>query len=180
MNVATDSTRYQPTFTKPGGPKISSWHSWKKYGCGALSDILHPCRFLQMGFSPQTFWPLESGGGVWSHEHPWKVKAPACFCFWTRFLLFWLVCMCANNENELILHINEVIRRTHKSPLFDGEGSRLISWSSFLQIRGHIWKFDTVCSASGGGCIIFSIALFRSIFLNPLALLWRRNIRIWG
>lgn len=129
-----------PTFMKPGGhmqgPKILSGHLWKKYGCGVLFDILHPChRFLQTGFSPRTFWPLEHGGGVWSHGHPQKVKAPACFCFWTCFLLFWLVCMCANNENELMLHINEVIRRAHKSPLFDGEGSRLISWSSFRQIR---------------------------------------------
>lgn len=87
-----------PTFTKSGGhiqgPKISSWHSWKKYGCGVLSDILHPCRFLQMGFSPQTFWPLESGGGVWSHEHPWKSKPRRVFVFGPVSSCFdWFACV---------------------------------------------------------------------------------------
>lgn len=123
---------------------------------------------------PSDLW--RGGGFVWSHRHPRKAKAPACFCFWTRFLLFWLACMCANNKNELMLHINEVIRQTHKSPLFEGEGSRLISWLSFLQIRGHIWKFDSLFSIKRG---LHNI-LFCSIFQNPLALLWLRNIRIWG
>lgn len=177
------------TYLKPGGhmrvwgPKILNWHSWKKYGRGALSDILHPChRFLQMGFSLQTFWPLESGGGVWSHPTPPKSQSPGVFLFFGRVssCFDWL-CMCANNENELILHINGVVRRTHKSPLFDGEGSRLISWLSSLQIRGVTsGSLTQSVQHQEGGCIIFSFALFCSIFQNPLALLWRRNIRIWG
>lgn len=58
--------------------------------------------------------------------------------------------------------LNEVIRPSHKSPLFDGEGSRLISWLSFLQIRGsHLEVWHSLFSIRRG-CIMFFFALFRS------------------
>lgn len=66
--------------------KILSWRSWRKYGCGVISDIPCPChRFLQMGFSPPNL--LTFGERRWRviPQTPPKRQSPSLFLFLDPF-----------------------------------------------------------------------------------------------
>lgn len=66
--------------------KTVSGRSWRKYGCGVISDILRLChRFLQMGFSPPNL--LTFGERRWRviPQTPPKRQRPSLFLFLDPF-----------------------------------------------------------------------------------------------
>lgn len=97
-DILVGSSRHETlldSFTRTRALHFQSWHLWKIY-CPSVTWYSAPLchRFLQMGFSPQTLWPLEGGAAVWSHERPQKSEHKLVFVFKPVSLCFdWVACV---------------------------------------------------------------------------------------